>query len=212
MGAEEVRVGHELIAEVVQTAHALQHDPAVQVEGERPAHHLAVDQLFQLHPDDAALAAEDEAVGLFFAAGGTGRVHQAEKVLLPDGLELVIPRIHRIGLHRKLRACGEEDDLYVGVVLPNLPGRRHPVLARHQNIQQHDVEAFALLDVCHQLHRALVGCVDKFLPSGSSIFFQQLFQLRDLCGFVVTECDFQHKGIYTVPSLVYYLLLLLLIV
>ena len=49
---EEVRVGHELIAEVGQTAHALQHDPAVQVEGERPAHHLAVDQLFQFYSDD----------------------------------------------------------------------------------------------------------------------------------------------------------------
>ena len=72
MGAEEVRVGHELIAEVVQPAHALQHDPAVQVEGERPAHHLAVDQLFQLYPDDAVFTAEDEAVGLLFAAGGAG--------------------------------------------------------------------------------------------------------------------------------------------
>ena len=136
-----------------------------------------------------------------------------KKSSLPDGLELVIPRIHRIGLHRKLRACGEEDDLYVGVVLPNLPGRRHPVLARHQNIQQHDVEA------CHPSRR---------LPSAPPSFGRMYGQIPALgqrhilsaalpaalisCGFVVTECDFQHKGIYTVPSLVYFVFLLLLIV
>ena len=54
--------------------------------------------------------------------------------------------------------------------------------------------------------------MDKFLPAGSGIFFQQLFQLRYYYGLVVTECDLQHTGIYTVPSLIYFVLLLLLIV
>ena len=104
MGTEEIRVFHELVTEVVQPAHAFQHDAVVQVKRERPPHHLAVDQLFQLQADDAALAPEDEAVLLLPGAGRTGRVHQAEKVLSPDGLELVIPCIHRVGFHRKLRA------------------------------------------------------------------------------------------------------------
>ena len=122
-----------------------------------PAQHLAVFQLVQLHPGDAAFAAEDQA---HTAAFGTFRDHgvqQAEKALLPDGLELVEIGPHGVGLHGELRGGGEEDDLHVVVIPADLPGGIDAVFPGHEHVQQQDVEPHPLFDLCQQLQRALKG-------------------------------------------------------
>ena len=90
------------------------------MEKQRPVDDLAVFQLLQPDSGNTGFAPQDDAVQMLFFTRRKDGVHQPEKALLPDGLELVKVGPHRIGLHCKLRRGGQKNDFYVVVKISDL--------------------------------------------------------------------------------------------
>ena len=183
----------QLLAEMIHTAAALQHRAVRQVQPQGPAQHLAVFQLVQLHPGDATFAAEDQA---HTAAFGTFRDHgvqQAEKTLLPDGLELVEIGPHGVGLHGEFRRGGKENNFHALVIPADLPGGIDPVLPRHHHIQQQNIKAGPPLNLCQQLQRTLKGRGCNFHVPFHPVAVQQHPQLTQYGQIIVAKANLYHE-------------------
>ena len=86
VGPQEALVRLQLSAQVIQTADALQHFAGGQVKKQRPVDDLAVFQLLEPNPGDAAFTPQDDAVRLLLFTRCENGVHQPEKALLTDRL------------------------------------------------------------------------------------------------------------------------------
>ena len=184
----------QLRRQLVQTAGALQHLAVVQMQQQRPTHHLAVHQLFQPDADDTAFAAQHHAVLRAAAALVQHRIQHLKKGLLPDGLELIVIGIHRIGLHRVFRRGGEENNLHIPVVFPDLTGGADAVFPRHDHVQQQHVRTKPLLHGRQQLQRAFKGMAFHRLIPRFPVFVQQRGDLPHHRDIIITKGNFYHSA------------------
>ena len=194
MDPQKVFVIGQLLAQVVHPSRALQHRSPHQMQPQGAAQHLAVFQPVQLHPGDAALAPEDQAHAAALFALGNDRVHQTEKVLLPDGLELVEIGSNGIGLHGKFRRRCKKNDLYVVVIPADLPGGIDAVFPGHEHVQQQDVEPHSLFDLRQQFQRTLKGRRGDLRVSLHLIAAQQHLQLAQNRQIVVAQANLNHES------------------
>ena len=151
MQPKELLIAGQLLAKMVHAAGALQHGAILQMEPERAALDLAIAQLFQLHPGDAALAAENQTGAAAFVTFGNNGVHQAVETLRPNRLKLVEIGAYGVGFHGKFRGGGEKNDFNTAVKPANLPGGLHTVFSGHQYIQKQNVEAQTFFNLRDQL-------------------------------------------------------------
>ena len=170
------------------------------MEQQGAAQYLAVQQLIQLDAGNAGLAPQHQTALVGPAALGNDRVGQAEKALLPDGLELIEVGTHHIGFHRKLGGRGEKDDLDCSVVLADLLGDGDAVFSRHDDIQKQDIIPHALFDLGQQIQRTAERCALDLDAALSTVFFQQGRQLIQNSLVVVAECDLDHSGFHILCS------------
>ncbi len=163
------------------------------MDQQRPVDHFAVFKLFRLDARNAVFAGKKKAFCLLLLQLDKDRVHQVEKVVPADRLELIVKRLDPVGLHRIFGGGGKKNDFYILVVGSDLRSSIHAIFPRHEDIQKDDVVAHALFNLSDQLDRILKKAICNFFVLGCTIKRQILVERIQYRAVIIAKGYFYHR-------------------